>query len=123
MRLNAKQFLVAAALVAMAVPVWGATTELHSDGNVVVGQTQLKAGDYELRVKDNAPQLEVTKDGKVVAEAPITWIQLPKKPQATEVVMDQNRVVEVDFGGKTQAVKVQTNQANSNPTSDQSGQQ
>lgn len=109
MRLYAKQFLGTAAVIALAFPVWGRTASipLHSDGTTTIGQTQLKAGDYELKVKDNATQLEVTKDGKVVAEAPITWKQLQQKPANTEVVMDQNRIVEVDFGGKAQAAQVQ----------------
>lgn len=114
MRLHAKQFLGAAALIALAFPVWARTdsTPLHSDGTTVIGQTQLKEGDYDLRVKDNASQLDVTKDGKVVAQVPVTWIQLQKKADNTQVVLNNNRVVEVDFGGKTQAVKVQaTNQA------------
>jgi hypothetical protein len=59
-----------------------------------------------LKVKDNATQLEVTQNGKVVAEAPVKWIQLQKKPAETEVVMDKDRVVEVDLGGKTQALQV-----------------
>jgi hypothetical protein len=109
MRLYAKQFLGTAALIALAFPVWGRTASipLHSDGTTTIGQTQLKTGDYELRVKDNATQVQVTKDGKVVAEAPITWIQLQRKPANTEVVMNQNRIVEMDFGGKTQAAQVQ----------------
>lgn len=78
----------------------------------MIGQTQLKPGDYDLKVKPNASQLEVTKDGKVVVEIPVTWIQLQKTPGNTQVILNNNRVVEVDFGGKTQAVKVQaTNQA------------
>jgi len=111
MRFYAKQFLGAAALVALAFPVWGrtATVTFDSDGTATIGQTQLKAGEYQLKVKENATQLEVTtQDGKVVTEVPVTWIQLQKKPDNTSVVMDQNRVVEVDFGGKTQAVKVQS---------------
>lgn len=110
MRLHARQFLGSVALIALAFPVWARTDNvpLHSDGTTVIGQTQLKQGDYELRVKDNASQIEVVRNGKVVAQAPVTWIQLDKKPQSTEVVMDKDHVVEVDFGGKTQAVKVQS---------------
>jgi hypothetical protein len=107
------------ALAALAFPVWARTASvpIHSDGTTTIGQTQLKAGDYELKVKENATQMEITRDGKLIAEAPVTWIQLPKSPQNTEVIVDQNRVVEVDFGGKTQAVKIQNQSAaNSNGT-------
>jgi len=111
MRFYAKQLLGMAALIALALPVWGrtATVWFESDGTTTIGQTQLKAGEYQLKVKDNATQLEVTtQDGKVVTEVPVTWIQLQKKPANTEVIMNKDRVVEVDFGGKTQALKVQS---------------
>lgn len=122
MRLPTRGLLGGAILVAMALPVWARTTSIpfHSDGETTVGQTQLKAGDYELKVKENATQLEVTRDGKVIAEAPVTWIQLPKSPQNTEVIMDQNHVVEVDFGGKVAAVKVQNQSATNSNGSGQS---
>jgi len=63
------------------------------------------------------------KGGKVVAEVPVTWIELQKSPESTEVVLNQNRVVEMDFGGKTQPVKIQSTQAISNQPTDQSRQQ
>jgi hypothetical protein len=123
MRLHAKQLLGTAAVVALAFPVWGRTVSFHSDGNTTVGQTQLKAGDYDLKVKDNASQMEVTRDGKVIAEVPITWVQLQNTPQDTEVVLTENRVVEVDFGGKTQAVKVESHSAANPNASGQSASQ
>jgi hypothetical protein len=108
MRLHAKHLLGTIAVIALAFPVWARTdsTVLHSDGTTIIGQTQLKSGDYNLKVKDNAPQLEVTQDGKVVAQVPVKWVTLQKTPTSTEVIMDKGRVVEVDFSGKTQAVKV-----------------
>lgn len=111
MRLHAKQFLGGLALLALAIPVWARTdsTPFHSDGATTIGGTQLKEGDYELKVKDNAKELQVTHEGKVVTEVPVEWIQLPNKSADTQVVMNGGKIVEVDFGGKTQAVKIPTN--------------
>jgi hypothetical protein len=113
MRLHAKQFLGGLALLALSVPVWAAHTDsvaFYSDGSTTIAGTQLKQGDYELKVKDNAKDLQVvTGDGKVVASVTVQWVQLPNKPQATSVVVDNNKITEVDFGGKSQAVKIPTN--------------
>jgi len=111
MRIHAKQFLGGLALLALSVPVWAHTDSVafYSDGSTTIAGTQLKQGDYELKVKDNATELQVTKDGKVVAHVPVQWVQIPNKPEATTVVVNNDKIVEVDFGGKTQAVKISTN--------------
>jgi hypothetical protein len=98
-------------LFILAAPVWAHTDSIafHSDGTTTIAGTQLKAGDYQLKIKDNATELAVTQDGKVVANIPVQWIQLPAKPASTEVITQNDKIVEVDFGGKTQAVKVSTN--------------
>ena len=113
MRLHAKQFLGGLALLALSVPVWGAHSDsvaFYSDGSTTIAGTQLKQGDYQLKVKDNAAELQVvTEDGKVVAHVPVQWVQLQNKPETTTVVVDNNKIVEVDFGGKTQGLKIPTN--------------
>jgi len=43
-----------------------------------------------------------------VAQVPVQWVQLSDKPAVTAVVMDNDKIVEVDFGGKTAAVKIPT---------------
>jgi len=111
MRLKAIQFLGVLGLLSLALPVWAHTdsTTFHSDGTATIGGTQLKAGDYQLKVEDNAANLQVTHYGKVVAKVPVHWIQLPNKPDATEVDLTKNQIVEVEFAGRTQAVQVQSN--------------
>jgi hypothetical protein len=108
MRLKSIQLLAAFTLLTLAAPVWARTHSATaiSDGATTVAGTQLKAGDYELKVDDNASQLQVIQNGKVVAKAPIQWIQLPQKPADTSVLLDDNKIVEVDFGGNTQAVQI-----------------
>ncbi|MGB8540541.1 MAG: hypothetical protein WCD49_02785 [Candidatus Acidiferrales bacterium] len=112
MRLKMNQLLCAIALLTLAAPVWARThsTTAYSDGTTTIGGTQLKAGDYELKVDDNATQLQVKQDGKIVAHIPVQWIQLPNKVKITEVRLDNNQITEVQFGGETQAVQIRSNQ-------------
>ena len=111
MRLKVNQFLGLLTLLALAMPVWAHTDSapLQSDGTITIGGTQLKAGDYQLKIADNANELLITHEGKVVAQVPVRWIQLPSKSKETQVDLNNNQVVEVDFAGKTQAVQVQSN--------------
>jgi hypothetical protein len=72
----------------------------------MVGTTQLQPGDYILKVEDNATQIQVERDGAVVAEVACHWTQLPQKPTTSQVLMTSDRVTEVDFRGKTEAVTI-----------------
>jgi hypothetical protein len=112
MRLKSIQLLATFTLLTLAAPVWARTHSATaiSDGSTTVAGTQLKAGDYELKVDDNGSQLQVIQNGKIVAQAPVQWIQLPQKPSATSVLLDNNKIVEVDFGGDSQAVQIVSSQ-------------
>ena len=111
MRLKISKLLCAIILLALAVPVWARThsTTAYSDGTTTIGGTQLKAGDYQLKVEDNGTELQVTQDGKLVAHVPVQWIQLPNKAKTTEVMLSNNQITEVHFGGETQAVQIRSN--------------
>jgi hypothetical protein len=111
MRSNTNKLLVALALLALAAPVWarGRTATAYINDPASIGGTQLKPGEYQLKVENSANQLQVLKDGKVVAVVPVQWIQLPNKPAATQVTMDNNQITEVDFGGDIQAVQITAN--------------
>ena len=116
MQIRAKQYAMALALFMLAVPVWAhtATAQLTVTEPATIGDKQLKPGDYNLQVKDNQTQLKVVdaNTGKTIVEVPIQWIQLQQKPNTTEVLVNNNEVTEVDFGGKTQAIQI----ASHNPT-------
>jgi hypothetical protein len=107
MRIHAKHVLAGLGVVFLTLPVWAHTNsaDLQIDNPAVIGGTQLKPGQYELRVKDGATQVSVVQDGKVVAQVPCKWIQLPKKAENSEVTVSENRVSEIDFSGKTEAVQ------------------
>jgi len=112
MRLKAHQLVAALILLTLAAPVWARTHSATaiSDGTTTVAGTQLKAGDYQLKIQDNGTQLQVIQDGKVVSQVPVKWIQLPQKSSDNEVVLDNNQIVEVDFGGDTQAIQIISSQ-------------
>jgi hypothetical protein len=112
MRLKSIQLIAAFTLLTLAAPVWAhsRTATAISDGTTTVAGTQLKAGDYLLKVDDNASQLQVIQNGKVVATVPVQWIQLPQKPSSTEVLLDGNKITQVDFGGDIQAVQIVSSQ-------------
>jgi hypothetical protein len=111
MRPKMNQLLGLLSLLLLASPVWARTdsAKFHADHDVTIGGKQLKAGDYELKIVENDSNLSVTQDGKLVAQVPVHWIQLQDKAHATEVELTENRVTEVDFAGKTQAVQIQSN--------------
>ena len=112
MRQKSIQLLAALTILTLAAPVWARTRTATaiSDGTTTVAGTQLKAGDYQLKVDDNGSQLQVIQNGKVVAQAPVHWVQLPQKPASTEVLLDGNKITEVDFGGDTQAAQIVSSQ-------------
>jgi hypothetical protein len=112
MHLKISQFLCAIILVTLAVPVWARThsTTAYSDGTTTIAGTHLKAGDYQLKVEDNGTELQVVQGGKLVAHVPVQWVQLPNKAKTTEVMLDNNQITEVQFGGETQAVQIRSNQ-------------
>jgi hypothetical protein len=111
MRMNTNKLLVALTLLTLAAPVWARprTATAFVNDPATIGGTQLKPGEYQLKVENNANQLEVLQKGKVVAVVPVQWIQLPAKPAATQVTVDNNQITEVDFGGDIQAVQITAN--------------
>ena len=89
------------------MPIWAAHTNSVT-WNVTqpstIGGTAIKPGEYVIRAEDGGTQLEVVSRGKVVAQVPCQWTQLPQKAQASEVDVDSGQVTEVKFGGKTAAI-------------------
>jgi hypothetical protein len=72
-----------------------------SDANILDG-TPLEPGDYTIQVANHQATFET--DGHVVATAPCSWRQLRAKAQDTEVLTTHNRIMELQFAGKRQAL-------------------
>jgi hypothetical protein len=108
MRNGVKYLTTFAAVAMMSLPVWARpeSTTLVLTAPTQIGATQLQPGQYEIRAEPKGDHLTVYREGKAVAEVPVQWIQLNKKPAQSSVVMSDNRVTEVDFGGKTDAAQI-----------------
>ena len=107
MRFRVNQIFATLAVLALATPIWARprSVDFNVSEPTSIGTTQLKPGAYELRTKDNGTQVDVLRDGKKVAEVPCHWVQLDRKPDQSEVLLNSNRVTELDFGGSTQAAR------------------
>jgi len=110
MRCSVNKYLGGLAIVFLALPVWARpdkpyTAEWDVSQPTTVGNTQIKPGTYMVEAREKQNTLDILRDGKVVAQLPCHWIQLPQKAQESEVETDNNQIVEVDFSGKTAAVR------------------
>jgi hypothetical protein len=111
MHIRAKHYLTVLSVTAfLALPVWAHTdsAELTVLNPTTIAGQQLEPGTYKLEVQPNQTQMKVvnTQTNKTVAKVPVHWIQVKSAPNSAEVILDQNHVSEVEFGGKTQAVRV-----------------
>jgi hypothetical protein len=113
MRLTTKQYLGALAILFLAVPIWARsenarsyTAQWFNSQAMTIGNTQISPGDYSLKARQDENMLNIMRDGKVVAQVPCHWIQLPKKAEDTEVTSNKSQIVQVQFAGTTEAIKV-----------------
>jgi hypothetical protein len=65
---------------------------------------QLKPGTYRVTADDAKVTIEM--NGKVVAEAPVTWKDETSKPRNSNVVTNDNTVTEIHFNGKMRYVSI-----------------
>jgi hypothetical protein len=112
MRVRVKQSLAALAALLLAVPMFAAKSSGANVVNYVVndpvsiGQTQLKPGEYSLKVVEGQNELSIEQNGKVIAKVPCHWIKLAAKPDSSEVEEEQGKVKQVNFKDNPQAVQV-----------------
>lgn len=113
MKSHARQYLGVLSVLIFTMPVWAAKSSSHKDSTdydviqvTMVGNTQLQPGHYTIEVRESENQFDILRDGKVIATVPCRWVKLPKKAGQSEVSTDNNRVNEVEFQGRLEAVKV-----------------
>jgi hypothetical protein len=108
MDLRTKTSLTVVAVLALSLPIWARTdsAQLVIDHPVTIGTQQLEPGTYNIKANDGENQVNIVRadNGKTVASVPCEWVQLAQKPRETEVLFNADRVVEIDFGGKTKGV-------------------
>lgn len=101
------RLITAVVATAMAMPIWVTAADsihktVHIGSNATVAGKTLTEGDYDLMVNGN--QAKFSSKGKVVAEVPCTWKNLPAKAGHDIVMIDGGALTEVQFQGKTQAI-------------------
>ena len=108
MRSSTRYVLAALAFIALSTPAWARKDQmtLNVDHEITVGTTKLPAGEYEVKADEDKTDLTLTKDGKVVADAPGHWVKMAKKADDDQVQYSANRLVEVDFGGSAEAFQL-----------------
>lgn len=112
MNFTAKAYLGAWAVLALTLPVLAKSSQ-HTDSTTFdtsesqkIGQTELQPGRYTLKATESQNQLEIIQNNKVIATVPCTWVQLSNKAKNSEILSTKDRVTEVEFQGRTEAVKI-----------------
>ena len=65
---------------------------------------ELKPASYTIKVDET--KVTFSRNGKVVAEAPVQWKEASTKAQYSSIVTDGNQIREIRFGGKTRYVEI-----------------
>jgi hypothetical protein len=111
MGIRKKSYIAAIAMFGLSLPLWARTNSvpLLVDHTLTIGNQQLKPGDYNLKANDGDNQLRIVRsdDGKTVATVPVQWIDLSQKARQSAVLMKEDRIVQIDFDGKTKAIEIQ----------------
>jgi hypothetical protein len=79
-----------------------ATMELLSSANLA--GKPVRSGTYD--VKANETTLTLTRDGKVIAEAPIEWKDETSKQNYSSIVVESDTVKEIHFRGQTRYAQI-----------------
>jgi hypothetical protein len=82
----------------------GTSTTVSVQNSMWLAGQEIKPGDYT--VSANETQLTISRNGKIVAQAPVQWKDETSKARSSTVVADGNKIKEVHFGGKTKYVEV-----------------
>lgn len=108
MRTRVNPCLAALAVAAVAIPVWGRTESapLTLSQPATIGTVSLKPGLYTLTADTDMNEVMIKRDGKVIATVPAKGVTLNRKPEYTAVVFNNRQIQEIQFEGKTEAIKV-----------------
>jgi len=108
MRTRSNPCLAALAVAAVAIPVWGRTESapLTLNQPATIGTVSLKPGLYTLTANTDMKEVMIKLNGKVIATVPAKGVTLNRKPEYTAVVLNNRKIQEIQFEGKTEAIKV-----------------
>ena len=106
--------LSAVAALAVAVPMMagnasaknskGTTVTMEVLSTATVAGKEIKPGTYTFQADEST--LTILHDGKMVVEAPVQWKDETNKPNDSNIVVQDNAIKEVHFGGKMKYVEI-----------------
>jgi hypothetical protein len=80
------------------------TAQVDILSTLTLAGKQVKPGSYRVTADDAKVTLEL--NGKVVAEAPVTWKDESSKPRSSNVVSTDDQIKEIHFNGKMRYVSI-----------------
>jgi hypothetical protein len=104
MHFHVKHYLAGLAVLALTIPVWARTLKqtLVLSTNKTIGTAQLKPGSYEFTADDTKMELNILRNGKIIATVQGQWVKTPQKSAISGLVTDQDKITQVLFQGSDQ---------------------
>jgi len=112
MRRHARYCVGLLGILMLTAPAWSSGSKhtdsmtLDVDQATTIGNTQLMPGHYTLKADESQNQLDVIHEGKTIATIPGQWVSLDQKADSSEVESENNRITEVKFQGRKEALKI-----------------
>lgn len=69
-----------------------------------LGGKQVESGTYTIEADEST--VTILHNGKMVAQASVQWKDEPSKAKISKIVIDNNRIKEIHFGGKMRYIEV-----------------
>ena len=104
------QCLAILAVVALSALLFARSMSMSQPLNLTkpatIGSTTLEPGQYQLTANLTSDQVLVKHNGKLVATVTGKTVTLNNKSPYGAVVFDGSKIHEIDFSGKTQAIRI-----------------
>lgn len=85
------------------------TAQMDIVKDATIGGKEVKAGTYDVKV--NETKVTLSRNGKVVAEAPVQWKDASSKSSYSAIVIDGGAVKEIYFTGKSRYAQISDSSA------------
>lgn len=108
MKIRVAPFVAFLSVLFLSCPVWAhsESTPLDLSQPATIGNTTLRPGQYKLVADLNADQVRVESNGKLIGTFTGKTVALRSKSEQTAVIFDGQRISEIEFAGKTEAIKL-----------------
>jgi hypothetical protein len=109
MKMRVTPFFALLAVFFLSCPVWAhsESTPLTLSQPATIGSTTLKPGQYRIVADLKTDQVRVERNGKLIGTFTGTPVTLNSKSEQTAIVFDGQRISEIQFTGKTEALKLE----------------